>query len=325
MIKRSCLLIALVFLFAVCLLRTSYATEEGHYFPGLSNLRDFIMPDPGLYFEVPSSICFSDSFCGQNGKKIKELGSDSIFNYLGFDVDTGEGGNFEFEGFQFATSPTLAWVTGLEFLGAKYALAVSPSFGYLYGKLKVGDTEIEQSDSGIGDLYVQPVWLGWSGDYYDIALGYGFFAPTGRYDDDRLANMGAGFWSHEFILTTALYLDKNQATAFVLNTTYEINSREKEADVRPGDDLCLEYGISQMLGERLEIGVSGYSLWQVTDDMGSGVDYTDIKDYVHGIGGELSYSMFNDKLTISGRYMFEYAARERFKGHVFVANFGYAF
>lgn len=326
MIKRFCYLSTLIFLFGLCFIRSAYATEQGHYFPGAASIRDIIMPKKqGLYFAQFNTFAFSESFYGQNGKEIKELGPDAVFNYMGYDADAEGGGYFAMSGFQFATSPTFAWVTELGLLGANYGIVISPTFGYIEGKIRIGDSVIKQSDSGLADLYVQPVWLGWSGDYYDFMVGYAFFAPTGRYDNDRLANMGLGFWSHDLTLTSALYLDKAQKTAFVLNTTYEFNMKKSQIDVRPGDDLCLEYGISQMLNKHLEIGVSGSSIWQVTDDKGSDVTYQDIKDYAHAVGCELSYSMFNDKMSIVVRYMLDYAVKERFKGQLFAANLSYDF
>jgi hypothetical protein len=325
MTKRFLFFGAVLFLASLCVVSPAYAMEQGHYVPGSTGMRDYIMPDPGWYFGGYNSFYVSDTFAGQNGKKVKELGSDALFNYMGFEVDPGDGGDFEMKAFQYSTSPTFAWVTPFKVFGGDLGFAVSPTFGYIKGKVKIGDIEVEQSDYGQGDLYVQPAWLGWGGDHYDISAAYGFFAPTGRYDNDRLANMGMGFWSHDFILNTAFYPDKEKATAFVLNTTYEFSTYKKEIDVRPGDVLCLEYGISQMLGKHWEVGVEGYSVWQVTNDSGSDARAKNVKDYSNAVGGELSYSMFHDKLSISGQYLYEYAVKERLKGHVFALNVCYSF
>ncbi|MFH1878959.1 MAG: transporter [Candidatus Omnitrophota bacterium] len=308
-----------VFLFG----EAAVAMEFGHYLPGGTSLRDFIMPLPGIYFEQFNMFYTSGSFMGQNGKKIKELGSDAVFNYLGYAV--AGGGDFEMRGVQYSTSPTFAMVSGIGPTGLKYGLAVAPAFGYVKGKLKIGETEVEQSDAGLGDLYVQPAWLGWGSDHSDIMLGYGFFAPTGRYDDDRLANMGMGFWSHEIILTVAGYADKGQDTAVVINATYEFNSEKGETNVRPGDALSLEYGVSHMFTKAFGVDLAGYSLWQVTADKGAGVDYDDVRDFTNAAGCEINYSMFNGKLTLSFRYMYEYAVRERMRGQMFVFNAGYSF
>ena len=38
---------------------------------------------------------------------------------------------------------------------------------------------------GVGDMFVQPVWLGKTLPHWDFALAYGFYAPIGKYDQAR--------------------------------------------------------------------------------------------------------------------------------------------
>jgi hypothetical protein len=47
----------------------------------------------------------------------------------------------------------------------------------------------------MGDLFVQPLWLGWGGARYDLSLGLGLYAPIGEYDEDADDNIGLGFWT----------------------------------------------------------------------------------------------------------------------------------
>ena len=42
------------------------------------------------------------------------------------------------------------------------------------------------SQFGLSDVFVQPLWLGWTKEHWDLALGYGFYAPTGVYDTETL-------------------------------------------------------------------------------------------------------------------------------------------
>jgi hypothetical protein len=70
--------------------------------------------------------------------------------------------------------------------------------------------------------------------------------------------------------------------------------RTIDADIAPGDRFSLDWGISQFLpvnkdGTILaELGISGYSQWQVDNDSGSDVvAVLNIKDEVHGIGGQI--------------------------------------
>ena len=34
----------------------------------------------------------------------------------------------------------------------------------------------------IGDTFVVPLWLDWTGKHYDISYNYGFYIPTGKYN-----------------------------------------------------------------------------------------------------------------------------------------------
>jgi hypothetical protein len=45
----------------------------------------------------------------------------------------------------------------------------------------------------VGDMFVQPLWLGWNSKHWDFALGYGFYAPLGRYDTETVSFSGGSF------------------------------------------------------------------------------------------------------------------------------------
>jgi hypothetical protein len=44
----------------------------------------------------------------------------------------------------------------------------------------------ETSSFGMGDLFVQPLWLGGSWTNWELALGYGFYAPVGKYNTETV-------------------------------------------------------------------------------------------------------------------------------------------
>ena len=52
----------------------------------------------------------------------------------------------------------------------------------------------------------------------------------------------------------------------MLTATYETHSEKDGTDVTPGDHLTLEYVFSQYLTDRLEVGIAGFSQWQVERD-----------------------------------------------------------
>ena len=111
----------------------------------------------------------------------------------------------------YALVPTFVWVSPWQVLGARYAAFIATPFADNSAQVDLSlarsgrfrdrgfSTSLEaDTDFGFGDLFVQPVWLGWSGKHYDISAGYGFYAPTG---EDGLS---LEFWEHQ--LQVAGYL-----------------------------------------------------------------------------------------------------------------------
>ena len=73
----------------------------------------------------------------------------------------------------------------------------------------------------------------------------------------------------------------------------------------------------------LEVGPAGYSSWQITDDSGSNVASSPVKDQVHAAGGQvgLTYVPWNAALN----FHYEFAAQDRFQGQSIGLNFAIKF
>ena len=110
-------------------------------------------------------------------------------------------------------------------------------------------------------------------------------------------NIERTYWSFNFFLNGVYYPFKDQSTAVSVTGIYEISTNREGVDIRPGDHFTLEYGISQYLSERLEVGLSGYNTWQVTDDSGSDATNNG-RDRMYGIGGQIAYWFVKDKFSV---------------------------
>ena len=144
-------------------------------------------------------------------------------------------------------------------------------------------------------------------------FSYSFYAPTGSYERSKLANVGLGYWSHE-ISAGGLYYFNKKATAILCNATYEFNSRISGQDTDPGQNLVLEYGIDQFLSKRLEVGVTGSSYLQTTDDSGADARNKSNREMIHSVGGEADLWLIPNKFSITGRYFYQYYAENALKG-----------
>jgi hypothetical protein len=92
--------VAGAFFLAPCLTR---ASEPGHFNPGVPSIRDFAVPDPGLYFILYNHGYLTDTFNDRNGNKIQSININpgpgpGVTLNLAVDVDI------------YALVPVLMWV-----------------------------------------------------------------------------------------------------------------------------------------------------------------------------------------------------------------------
>jgi hypothetical protein len=237
---------------------TANAQTE-HYVPGAFNIRDFAVPDAGFYGAIYNYGYLTDNLKDANGNQITSVTIQGPGGRVSATI------NVNVSVHLYALAPVLIWVPKKKILGAKYGIMLNPSFANasLSGQLSRAEGAGLNASSGqfnIGDTFVSPVWLDWSGKHYDAVAIYGFYIPTGKYHIDtvnvpvvgpvRVAspdNIGLGFWENQ--TQGALYLypwaDKRMAVENAL--TWEINRRKRGFDLTPGQYLTWNWGVSQYL------------------------------------------------------------------------------
>ena len=270
------------------------AGELGHYAPALLNIRDFFVPEPGFYGALYNYLYSTDTLKNRNGDEVGSLARTGPLGTTTVSVEP--------EVDVFALAPAFIWVSPWKVLGARYGALVVPTFADGSAQVSLsaarsgrfldgGFSRSLEADTGfgIGDLFVQPVWLGWGGKHYDVSAGYGFYAPTGE------ESIGLEFWTHQLQLAGAWYPFDHKGTAVTVAGTYELHHEMEDRDLTPGDRFSLNWGVSQYLPLTedqtwlAELGASGYSQWQVEEDSGSDVPQIlnvqlNAKDEVHAAG-----------------------------------------
>lgn len=308
--------------------------------PGFANIRDYTVPEPGFYGSLYNYWYLTDQLNDRNGNRIRTItvGPGTGIS-LNADVDVN----------LYAASPMFIWVSDNKVLGAKYAAYIAPSFASssIGASLSVASGRGLSSDTSefdLGDLFVQPLWLGWSQKHWDFALGYGFYAPIGKYGTEIVTvpgvgpfktesadNIGLGFWTHQIQGAAAWYpwADKRMAVSTAL--TWEIHGDKEGFDVTPGENLTFNWGISQYLPLNkdqsliMEIGPAGYSSWQITDDSGSNAKNPGVHDEIHAAGIQLGLTSVQRMLSLNLHYFYEYSATDRFQGDSFGLSIGKKF
>ncbi len=309
-------LAALSFCILMFLCLPLLAGESGHYMPGTYLIRDTVMPSKGMFMENVLLYYGSTKLKDGDGNTIKSVTIGNQTLDVDIDLDV------------WAFSPAFYWIPW-DFLGGVFGFVIAPTLQTLDAQAAVSvagrGIAVEESNLGLGDLMIQPVIGGWNYTHFAAMVGYFFYAPTGRYGKGDPDNLGLGFWSHDIQAGLAIYPWANQATSINAMVTYELNGNKEDEDLSPGNVFTIDYGISQYLSERLEVGLTGYSLWQVTDDTGVDARNPTVHEQAHGIGGQISYWPMALKLNVAARFLWEYNVEDRFKGRYLSTVVSYVF
>ncbi len=266
--------------------------ETSHYPPGAEGLKGSSLPPPGTYLKWYNIYYTSDTLTDRHGDKLP----------VDLDLDV------------FATVPRLIWMTEHKFLSADYGMDIAVPF--LNVDLEVGAAGVDESKFGLGDILVEPIVLGWHFDFIDVVAAAGFWAPTGDFSTAEATHLGKGFWTGMFTLGATYFFDCEKTWHLSVLGRYETNSRKHDVDVRPGDDFHIEWGLGKTICKGLDVGLTAYTHWQITDDRGSAVTYdSDVHDRFYSLGPEILYFCEPAKMFFSLRYQREFGARDRTEGH----------
>ena len=319
-------------LFAISLVAAVPASAEvGHFVPGLNNIRDyFLPPEPGAYLAAYNYYYSTDRRNDNDGDKIRsiDINGPGPGGTVALDVDLD----------LYALAVPIIWVSEWKFLGARYGALAAPTFANasIEAALSTGrgrGGSADNSSFNVGDPFIQPIWLDWSGKHWEAEASYGFYPALGKYDskihtvplvgDVRLEdkdNIGFGFWTHQFQAGGIWYPFDHKGTAVTGVATYEYHSNKKDYDLQPGENLTLNWGISQFIpltsDQRLlfEIGPAGWNGWQVSADSGEdAIDHQ--RDRTHAVGGQLGITSIDWGTALNFHGFYEYETRSRFQGY----------
>ena len=293
---------------SLVLARPAAAQYMGSNFHGDFGVNSGTQAGPGFYFAVP--------FAQWNVDHVKDAGGNTVLSsFEGFDIR--------------AVFPTMIVVTSKKILGANYGLMVAPPFSTI--RPERAALESVEPDWGFNDTYVVPLHLGWHTPRADFVAGYGFFAPTGKYEAGASDNVGLGMWSHEIQGGTTVYLDAAKTFSIATTAFLEMHSNKKDQDLKVGTLLTLEggaaYNIPKIGGA---FGVGYYLQNKLSDDSGADVPVSALRAlnlYGHnrlfGIGPDVTMAIFQRGGTIglvNVRYLWESGGRSSFQGSTFVVG-----
>lgn len=225
---------------------------------------------------------------------------------------------------------TGTYVTPLKIFGANYALGFiwsSVTNTFLKGSLVV-DTRFpllnrllsrseEGSYTGVSDLVVTPINLGWHlGQFHIMAFG-NLYAPVGSYNAERRLNTGLSRWALEpNVAVTWLRPGTKYPQEASISMGWTFNLENPATQYTTGQEFHLEYFLGQHLPLGFTLGLAGYIYNQMTADTGSGASLGAFHGQTIALGPCLT---FNSKIAghaigLNARYYNELKVKNRFDG-----------
>jgi len=317
--KKTCLSAVMGMMVLVCCAAPAHAQLNGENLLGDMGVKSGTQPEPGIYVSTIYYRYSTDSIKDPNGKPLSLDPSGDASQTIQ------------------AAMPLLFYVTPKKVLGANFGMmAVLPVAN---GGLEAPGLGLsEEASTGLSDLYVMPVQLGWHAKRADALVGVGFFAPTGRYNAGASDNLGKGMWSYEVSAGGTAYLDSQRSLSLSTTAFWETHGKKKGEvhvdenisirNVKVGQLLTLEGGIGKsFLHGAASIGAAYYAQWKVTADqfeMSPGVMPTSSiaeKHRVWGVGPEVTIPIATKTKLLSlvnVRYMWEQGAQLKTQGQTFI-------
>ena len=298
-------------LIALLLPLTCHAQLAGHNTRGDFGLQSGTQAPPGFYV-VPLFYDYrADTLRDSSGDPFAPIGGGSV------DAQ--------------ALIAGLVWVSEKKILGGNYGFSIFP--GVTNNALGSPVIQLDtKTSTGLADLYIQPIVLGWNTDRADFTAGLGIYAPTGEFEVLGDSNRGLGMWSYELFGGTTVYFDELKTWHFAATAFYETHGKKDGTNIRVGDLLTLEGGLGKsFLDGAVNVGIAYYAQWKISDDdLGLGFTLPISQPFdrhrVYGIGPEVTIPLAS-KSTLYGflnlRYFWESGARSTLEGNTFVVTFSF--
>jgi hypothetical protein len=268
----------------------------GNKILGTLGLRAGSQPESGIYLADRFLFYTANEVVDRNGQRIPvNVDLDAVANGIGI------AGTFE-----------LPWLS--TYVNAAIGVPVA------HVTLETDRPEASVDKYGLGDLYVQPIKLGWKLSQLDLVAGYAFYAPTGHFEPGGRGGVGRGQWTHQFSLGSTVYFDRARTWQLSALASYELNQRKQDLDITRGTTLQIQGGVGKTLFGIVDVGLAGYALWQVTDDRGADLPppLRGARDRAFGLGPEIGIAIVPLRSRLTVRWEHDISVKARPFGQILV-------
>ena len=287
---------------------SAQAQNRGVYPLGLSALNSGVSAAPGFTYSNAFLFYSRSEQVGGNGEVLAS-GQQSVL----LDMNT----------ILWASAEDIAMLGGARFSSAvTVPIANNSLSSSAQGAISGG--------GGAGDLYFQPVILGWRTERADVRGIVGFLAPTGKFNAGATDNVGNGYWTPVIAAGETFYLSEDRATTFSAFEMYEFHSSQSGTHIHPGETFDLDYSLMRTFtfpDSRLQVGLIGYGAWQTTAKTGPAITVAQEgqRYRVNALGAGLNYALPTRKVTLSFKYFDEFSNQWTYQGHSVQISVGVGF
>jgi hypothetical protein len=130
----------------------------------------------------------------------------------------------------------------------------------------------ETTKGSIGNIYFEPINLGWHFKQLDAIVSSGVVMPSGPYNANARVNVGYGHWTGMFGLGGIAYFDAERTWSLSIYSHYELYGSQMGRSYTLGDAVPFEWGAGKSINlgndilKQITVGAVGYAQWQVTDN-----------------------------------------------------------
>lgn len=296
-------LLCLSLLALLLVANVTIAQERGQYLPGFRGLNPVEQPAPG--------ITYMNLFYYYASRKLKDRNGDEAAVDVDLDL--------------VADLNIVAYTAKKKFLGATYSATVAIPVVNAALTLPRFDAD-SSTGAAFGDIYVEPISLGWALKKGKLRAAYGFMAPSGA------QRVTSDYFGHQVSFGGTYHPDKQGLWQISGHSVFEFHHKKQNEDVKVGNNVTFEYSVGKTWVKNkgahiFQFGAVGYSQFQLTNDSGTDVVPFNVgaKDRVFALGPEFDVIIPKHKINFLVRVLPEFGARSRTQGLTFVMAFGKTF
>lgn len=279
------------------------AQERGQYLPGFRGLNPVEQPPPGVTYVNFLFVYPGANLMDRNGDQAQVTA----------DIDL------------IADMNIFAFTPKGKFLGGTYSAMIAvPVVNGAITMPRVGASG--SVSAAFGDLYIEPLSLGWAFKKGKIRAAYGFMPPSGA------RRVSSDYFGHQLSFGGTYHPDAHGLWQISGHSVWEIHHKKDHEDVTVGNNVTFEYGVGKTFVQNkgaqvYQLGLVGYSQFQLSNDSGKDVLPFNVgaKDRVFAVGPEFDFIIPKHHFNVLVRVLPEFGARSRTQGVTLVFGVGKSF